>query len=83
MDSLAEQITYHVTNLTFAARSETHKEVENGPFYLDQLTGQIRTTSSMIPYSEGVFNIVVAAINSDVPGRYTNTTIKVSHPWLS
>lgn len=77
VDSLAEQITYHITNLTFAHRLESPKEIKSWPFFLDQLSGQIRTTSSMSSYSEGYFNIVVAAINSDVPGRHSNTTIKV------
>lgn len=78
VDSLAEQITYHITNLTFSNRLESPKEIKSWPFFLDQLSGQIRTTSSMASYSEGYFNIVVAAINSDVPGRHSNTTIKVS-----
>lgn len=77
VDSSAEQITYHITNLTYSYRSESPKETKSWPFFLDQLTGQIRTTSSMVSYSEGVLNIVVAAINSDVPGRHSNTTIKV------
>jgi len=78
VDDLAEQITYHITNLTFAHRLESPKEIKSWPFFLDQLSGQIRTTSSMASYSEGYFNIAVAAINSDVPGRHSNTTIKVS-----
>lgn len=79
VDSSAEQITYHITNLTFAHKLESPKEIKSWPFFLDQLSGQIRTTSSMSSYSEGYFNIVVAAVNSDVPGRHSNTTIKVSH----
>lgn len=78
VDSTAEPITYHITNLTFAHRSQSPAETKNWPFFLDQTTGQVRTTSSMAPYSEGHFEIVVAAINSDVPGRHSNTTIKVS-----
>lgn len=77
VDSSAEQITYHITNLVFNCRSESSKEIKTWPFFLDQLTGQMRTTSSMLPYSEGHFDIAVAAINSDVLGRHTNSTIKV------
>lgn len=78
IDNSAEQITYHITNITISYRSETPKEIKNWPFFLDQFTGQIRTTSSMTSFSESVFNIFVAAINSDIPGRHSNTTIKVS-----
>lgn len=77
VDSSAEQITYHITNLTFSRRSESSVEIKTWPFSLDQLTGQMRTTSSMLPYSEGHFDVVVAAVNSDVLGRHTNSTIKV------
>lgn len=77
IDSSAEQITYHITNLTFAHLSNNQEEIKSWPFFLDQLTGQIRTTSSMVSYSEGHFNIVVAAVNSDISGRHSNTTIKV------
>lgn len=76
-DSSAEPITYHITNLTFVRRSESPANVESWPFFLDQTTGDIRTTTSMSSYSEGHFDIAVAAINSDVPGRHSNTTIKV------
>lgn len=78
-DSSAEQITYHIINITISNRSESPKGIKNWPFFLDQFTGQIRTTSSMMSYSESFFNIVVAAINSDIPGRHSNATIKVNH----
>lgn len=32
----------------------------------------------MASYAEGHFDIVVAAINSDVPGRHSNATTRVS-----
>ncbi|VVC39330.1 Hypothetical protein CINCED_3A006945 [Cinara cedri] len=77
VDSSAEPITYHITNLTFVQHSESPMDIESWPFFLDQSTGEIRTTASMVSYSEGHFDIVVAAVNSDVPGRHSNTTIKV------
>lgn len=78
VDSSAEPITYHITNLTYAYRSEAPREMKKWPFFLDQSNGQIRTTSSMASYAEGHFDIVVAAINSDVPGRHSNATTRVS-----
>lgn len=85
VDSSSEQITFHITNLTYTHRPESAKDLKNWPFSLDQSTGQIRTTSSMVAYAEGHFDIVVAAINSDVSGRHSNTTITVrlSAPWKS
>lgn len=77
VDSSAEPITFHITNLTFVRRPESPANVLSWPFFLDQTTGEIRTTASMSSYSEGRFHIAVAAINSDVPGRHSNTTIKV------
>lgn len=79
VDSLAEQITYHITNLTFARRTENPVEMKTSwPFFLDQLTGQIRTTVSMEQFSECRFDITVAAINSDTPGWHSNSTVKVT-----
>lgn len=79
VDSSAEQITYHITNLTFARRTENPVEMKTSwPFFLDQLTGQMRTTVSMEQFSECRFDITVAAINSDTPGRHSNSTVKVS-----
>ncbi|XP_050441705.1 cadherin-23 [Adelges cooleyi] len=78
VDSSAEQITYHITNLSFSRHTEgSTTDVSTWPFFLDQSSGDIRTTTSMTPFVDGRFTIAVAAINSDVPGRHSNSTIRV------
>lgn len=72
LDSDASTITFHLESITFSR----YALAENKTYFsIDNSTGEIRTASSMIPFSDGFFTLTMFATNS--PNR-TLATVKVS-----
>lgn len=72
LDSDAGAITFHLESITFSRYALTENKTY---FSIDNSTGEIRTASSMIPFSDGFFTLTLFATNS--PNR-TLATVKVS-----
>lgn len=74
MDTDAAPITYQLESVTF---SRSLPVVMPKYFSLDNNTGELRTATSMSPFSDGHFTLTVSATNSP---NHTYATIKVK--WI-
>lgn len=79
LDTDAEPITYQLENLRFS-RAAVELSENKTYFSLDNVTGELRTATSMTPFSDGHFTLAISASNS--PNR-TYASVKVINEWIT
>ncbi|CAB0037958.1 unnamed protein product [Trichogramma brassicae] len=88
VDVDALPINYIMGDTAFVALNEHHANPnkpkrtsvgtgQSPPLALNPVTGEVRTTKSLVAYADGYLEVPILANNSLVPGRETNVTLRV------
>ncbi|GLG95415.1 Cadherin-87A, partial [Gryllus bimaculatus] len=76
-------IMYHLLNTTFYSLAVSVMDIvsvpadHEGAFQLNNITGDLHTAGSMLPYADGYFDLHIMANNTDIPGMEVYALVKV------
>lgn len=75
---------YYIGNITFTRLGKYENEINHmnnqndNIFRMDVKTGELKTTNAMQKFTDGYFDIMVHANNTDNPDKRSNVTVRVS-----
>lgn len=83
-DANSPPMEYYISNITFTRLGKYDSEVshmnnqEENLFQIDMKTGELKTSNAMQRFTDGYFNVVIFANNTDNPAKRSNLTVRVS-----
>lgn len=80
-DPDALPISYAISNVTFETQFYKSDNLSTGDFgelfFLNNVTGEVRTAKSLSNYVDGFFDIIIRANNSVLPGRVRHNKVRI------
>lgn len=83
MDSDSPPMEYYIGSITFTRLGKYDNEINHMNntndkiFRMDVKTGELKTTNAMQKFTDGYFNIIVYANNTENPAKRSNVTVRV------